>query len=103
MTEQKPYDPSDEEQVEARGKQRKWTQAQQDLWLSDQLKRYEGRRYFWGLLSDMGVFNNPFHQSNAQTAFNCGMQNAGQRVLADITRAAPEQYVIMMREAKEYK
>jgi len=67
------------------------------LWL---LSHEQGRRIAWQWMGDAGVFRNPFTQSDAQLAFNCGAMNEGQRLLDSVMRHAPEAFVQMMREAQ---
>lgn len=63
---------------------------------------YKGRKYFWWLLSMTGaVGQNPFGADPVQTAFNCGMQNAGQKILANLLEVAPEAYLLMMKESND--
>ena len=57
-----------------------------------------GRRWLWHHLTRTHVFSNP-HTGNAlNTAFACGEQNIGQQLLADITSANPDAYILMMKE-----
>ena len=59
-----------------------------------------GRRFFWRYLEICGVYKT----SNAdqhQIFFNEGMRNIGLQLLADLNEAAPESYLIMLREAQE--
>lgn len=62
----------------------------------------QGRRLAWGLLSDAGIFRNPFNHSGSITAFNCGQMNLGQQLLAKIMEHAPEAYVVMTKEQKAH-
>ncbi len=60
----------------------------------------EGRRYLWWLLDRCGVFRTSFTGDNS-TFFNEGMRNVGLMVLGDVNAACPEQYLVMINEAKE--
>lgn len=60
----------------------------------------EGRRFIWKMLGDAGVFSPTFIAGAPDvSAFNEGARNVGLRLLGDITSEAPEQYLIMQKEA----
>jgi hypothetical protein len=64
------------------------------------LNTRRGRRFFWRYLEICGVYKT----SNAdqhQIFFNEGMRNIGLQLLADLNEAAPEVYLVMLREAQE--
>jgi hypothetical protein len=91
---------ADPEQVEG-AKQR--AESLNDRRLNDireVLNTRRGRRFFWRYLEICGVYKT----SNAdqhQIFFNEGMRNIGLQLLADLNEAAPEVYLIMLREAQE--
>lgn len=62
------------------------------------LSTADGRRFVWLFLADCGVFRNPFTGNALNTAFAAGELNVGQRLLAEITEAAPEQFLLMQKE-----
>ena len=58
-----------------------------------------GRAWVHDKLAAAGVAHTPFIASDPHlTSFNCGMQNFGLMVLAEITAAAPNEYILMMKE-----
>ena len=59
----------------------------------------QGRRAIWRLLSESGVFRNPYSGKREDTDFRCGEMNVGQRLLARVLRVAPHEYVQMTAEA----
>lgn len=59
------------------------------------------RAYLWEFMAWAGVNRVPFAGSSNQTNFNCGMQNAGNRILADVQEACPDLYLVAMQEAKQ--
>ena len=61
----------------------------------------EGRRLIWRYLSFCGVNETPFAENANLMAFKCGMQNVGQRILADLVKNSPDAYLLMMQEHKE--
>ena len=60
----------------------------------------EGRRYVWWLLDQCGVFRTSF-TGNSTTFFNEGQRNVGLILMGDVNAACPEQYLVMINEAKE--
>lgn len=58
-----------------------------------------GRRFFWRLISECGIFKSSFTGNNT-TFFNEGMRNVGLKFLAD-SQEFPDLYLLMMRESKE--
>lgn len=97
----KAYDASDPDAVSQKAAKSKWSQKVKDDWLREAMSTRDGRRYFWELLERAHINSTSFHQSNAQTAFNEGERNFGLMILADITRAAPDLYLTMIKESKE--
>lgn len=61
----------------------------------------EGRRFLWRYLSACGVFQESYHPSGQQMAFNEGKRNIGLKLLADIMKAKPEAYHLMQKEEGE--
>lgn len=60
----------------------------------------EGRAFIWDLLVRSGVFALSFSGEQPLTmAFNEGRRQYGNRLLAEINQAAPEAYLLMLKEA----
>lgn len=94
------YNPADEQQVNERSAKKKFDHKAKQQFLRDILKDRQGRDFFWDLLSMAGIFHTSFNPSNAVTAYNEGRRSLGLQVLADITAAAPEAYVTMIKESQ---
>lgn len=65
----------------------------------------QGRRVMWRLLSMTGLYRNP-HVPGApseETAFRCGEQNIGQRLMAEIHEITPDSYNVMVKEFQEWQ
>lgn len=62
------------------------------------LSTVEGRRLFWRLLSEAGIFRNAFNGNALQMAFSTGNQNLGNLLWNDLNVIAPERYAQMQRE-----
>lgn len=61
----------------------------------------DGRRFAWLFLADCRVFSQPFSSNALQTSFNCGELNVGQKLLAEITEADPDAFLVMMKENQD--
>lgn len=61
----------------------------------------QGRAYFWGLLGACHVFASSWSPDASTTAFREGERNIGLSILAGIQAVSAEQYLIMVKEAKE--
>lgn len=73
-------------------------QTAEDLkWL---VAHKQGRRIVWSLLSSAGVTRTPFNNSGSVTAFNCGRQQIGLELLAQVMEHVPDAYVVMLKEHK---
>jgi hypothetical protein len=73
-------------------------QKDRDEGLRHLLSSYAGRRYFWLLLEQCGVFRNPFNGNALATAFAAGEQNVGQRLLAHLMETEAEAFSILQKE-----
>lgn len=58
----------------------------------------EGRRWIWLQLSFCRVFSTDSGVDFGTMAFEKGLRNYGLKLLADVTRYAPDQYITMTRE-----
>jgi hypothetical protein len=58
----------------------------------------DGRRFLWLFLEECKAFVNPFERNALDMSFNCGVQSAGQRLLAQITEIDPDAFLVMMKE-----
>lgn len=64
------------------------------------LNTKRGRRFFWRYLTICGVFRTS-NADQSQIFFNEGMRNIGLQLLADVNEAAPDAYLLMLRESQE--
>lgn len=62
----------------------------------------QGRRVARQLLGRAGVYRNSFEgtQRDSQVAYREGRRSIGLELLGDITRAAPNEYLLMISEGK---
>lgn len=61
----------------------------------------EGRQYLWDSLSEAHIFSNVYDDNPSRMAFLVGERNAGLRLLAELVKYCPEEFIQMMREANE--
>lgn len=94
------YDPTDERHDEIVKKITSERREQELRDIKSLLSMNAGRRFIWRQLSIAGLFKNSFTGNN-QTFFNCGMQEVGQRLLADVMEADPAAFAKMQVEEKE--
>lgn len=61
----------------------------------------QGRAWFHDFLSDRGIFSTTFVAGDAlSSAFAEGNRNSGIQIYADIVTLAPDNFILMMREAQ---
>lgn len=95
-------DANDEEQIRKRKTDAGRRRAADDAVIRRLLESGEGRSYVWRFLEACHVLAQPFDpNSDRVTSFLLGEMNVGQRLLADVLRAAPEAYLLMAKESKE--
>lgn len=58
----------------------------------------QGKKLLWWLLQIGGVGHQPFAGNSLTTAFNCGVLDVGQQILARIVEISPEGYINMVKE-----
>jgi hypothetical protein len=60
-----------------------------------------GRAWIYDWLLRCHIYHTPFTPGSQDiTDFNCGEQNIGMMLLADVQKSTPNQYLIMLKEAK---
>ncbi len=94
------YDTSNPEQVNKARKKSARTRADRLEFVAAAMKHPQGRGWFYDILVHCRVVATPFSEDPYKTAFNCGMQNTGLRILDDIQTAAPDDYILMVKENK---
>lgn len=62
----------------------------------------QGRKWMFGRLTDLNLFGNVVVPGDTHATYhNLGAQNFGKKLLQDISEAAPDLYMVMMKEARE--
>jgi hypothetical protein len=64
------------------------------------LSTVEGRRFYWNLMGDCGVFMVSYVKDSDKTVFNEGMRSIGNMLLVKVNEADPGAYSLMATEAK---
>jgi hypothetical protein len=59
----------------------------------------EGRRFYWRVLCECGLFKTSFTGNNT-TFFNEGMRQIGLMLMAELNEAHPQAYLLMLSESK---
>lgn len=90
---------SDPQQVRRAERAERRAAAEQRAALRAVLDTPEGRRVFWGLLSDAGVYRSIW-SPNAQIHYNAGRQDFGHELQARLLEADENLYDLMAREAR---
>lgn len=62
------------------------------------IKSPEGRRFYWRLMSDAGVFRRSFNGDTVGTMFNEGRRSLGLDILNDLLEAKPAAFSEMQQE-----
>lgn len=92
------YNAGDPAAVQGRERTLKRHQAEADAALGNLLRTTPGRRWMWATLSACGVYATTFRPDAYVTAFNEGQRAIGLRLLADVMRVAPAEYLTMAEE-----
>lgn len=95
------YNASDTRQIRAAQKRSKADRALDDGVLLALMTTQNGRGWMWRHLGRCHAFQTPYTGDDAATNFQCGEQNIGLELIADLLRACPDQFIFMMREAND--
>ncbi len=95
------YDANDEKQVKKARKQAEFDKALELDVIKNVMASAPGRRWIYSWLERCHIYGNTFILGAPDgTAFNCGEENIGKQLLADVQTAAPDLYLTMIQEAK---
>lgn len=99
------YEPPDHLKLEAADAQNAEAMRQQQLRAESDFKfimgSKQGRRFMWRLLGITRLHSTPFAVQRETTDFNCGMQNVGLILQAEMHAKCPERYFEMVKEQQE--
>ena len=88
---------ADPKQIKEAEEKVKVAEHNQDADMLFLLQTEQGQRVFWDLLSFCGVYRSSFNHSGSITNYNEGMRSVGLKLLADITKSAPDILIGMMK------
>lgn len=94
------FDTSDKEQVNKARKKAARTRADRLKFIEAAMQHEEGRAWFYDILLFCRIFQGSYNDDPYRTAFLCGQQNVGLRILEDLQDAAPDNYLLMVKENK---
>lgn len=95
------FDASDPKAVEARNRDIRFAERRRAEVIGAIMDLPQGREYFFELLEFCKIGHSPFATNALLMSHSCGELNVGLKVQADLLAAAPERYLLMLREAKE--
>ena len=90
---------ADKEKVRKKGLKERLGRRQELEDIHSILSTRSGRRFFWRLLAECGIFRSSFTGNNT-TFFNEGRRDIGLKFLAD-SQEFPDLYLRMMTESRE--
>lgn len=76
-------------------------QKQNDADMLAFLSSSQGRRLFWRLLEQSGLYSSSYAESPTATAYNEGRRSFGLALLTEAQRVTPELYARALREQLE--
>ena len=92
------FDPNDAKSVAKAEKAARVIESQRKTVIQGIMSVRAGREWLYSLLATCGAFRTPYTGDTNSTMFNCGQQNVGLALLAQITEAAPDQVQTMLKE-----
>ncbi len=99
---QTPYDASDRKQVNAARKKAARKNSKRLEVIKALMQHKDGREWIYELLERGHIYVTSFTPGDPyRSAFNEGERNYANQILIDVTLAAPDEYLMMMRESRE--
>lgn len=101
---EKPYNAADKEQVQSARKRTGRKRREELDYIRNIMSTPLGRAWMFNLLGACKTFSSPIVAGDAYyTYHNIGEQNIGKKLLQDINDASPDEYVLMLKEARNNK
>lgn len=99
MQQDKTFDASDPKQVNNARKKASLKKSESLRVVQALMQHKDGRKWIYNLLQRCHIYTSPFVPGQADvTAFNCGEENVGLMIQADVVAAAPDEYLQMCKE-----
>jgi hypothetical protein len=89
------------DQQELDAARRAKAEQQRDADLRHALSTVEGRRFFWRLLEQAGLYSPSYAEKAEATAYNEGRRSIAIALLQEAQRVAPERYLQALREQQD--
>ena len=96
------FNASDPEQVANRKRTQGRKKKSEEGTVKTILSTKDGRAWMLSILEFCHIFAPSYTGEAFSTAFQEGQRNVGLRLLADVTRIAPEEYALMLREKEKH-
>ena len=104
MLAEQPYNAASKKEVNDARKKEARLRKEELSYVNKIMSTREGRKWMLNMLNICKTFTNPIvAQDTHYTYHNLGEQNIGKKLLQDINDAAPDQYILMMKEARGAK
>lgn len=91
---------ADPEQVRQAGEKEKRNKEKAEDDVYTILSTPQGRRFFYRMIKECGVYSTSFDSNPHRMAFLEGQRNVGLSLLAQMNESRPEAYALMMKENK---
>jgi len=98
MSDNKPIDVGDEQQVKEQKREKRHDRKHEIADLKELLGTYGGRAFMWRLLEEAQFYSDPPMDTNA-SFFHAGQRHMALWVLNEVFTADPEAYTIIRNEA----
>ena len=95
------YNAANEDHVKKAKKRDSDSKTKRLITVQALMSRPETRSYLYSILDLCNVFRTSYDTSPNTVYFREGARNVGLKVLADINEAAPDQYMVMIKENKK--
>jgi len=92
-----------ERQIKARNEQFRRDRLNDELITKQLMSTAEGRRWVWRRLEEGALFQEDADLDFARMAYSKGVRNVTLRLLRDVNRFTPHEYIIMTEEATSIK
>lgn len=106
LLQEQPFNADDPEQVKKRNNAQRKKAARvrkEELdFIKAIMSSLQGRKWMYNLIEECKSWGNPIIPGDVYLTYeNLGRQNIGKKLFQDVGEAAPEEYVLMLKEARE--
>lgn len=94
---------TNERQVKKKREQQRRDRLTDEIVTKQLMATPDGRRWVWMRLTEAAIFSGNENLDPQYMAWEKGNRNAGLRLLDDVTKFTPQQYITMTEEARSVK